>query len=545
MCYSWENLTNKFKELFPEEKTMSDSEERECIADDIFYVLKNEKSCGALEFRINYKNRHQILVDNFSAREYEYRTYYTDSIWTQRQRIMTAKELQKDLEKMQKIVKNILSQLQSGETEAQVKNMPVKICSGVSADDLLQWKITVPPYQRPYSWQEKNIRDFLVDIENWQQSETQKGVPYHLGTIILREKEQNSFDIIDGQQRLTTMAILAKIQENKELPLLNTPKNFSMKEKQTILRARNYIRSANPNIDFKGIEISVVILSKDQAEDLAYTFFSSSNSTGKRLSDYDLLKTHHLRYISSDSHAERFSKRWHNLEKSGHQDDVLQKMLFRLRQWSNNKPFSVEACNREDREIFNHYKSVDPLRNFPVGTQTGFRFNSLLEGGKEFFDYVEYYRKKYQDFMQYDEVEKLEKHLSWHSNGVICAGIKAIAFLFFCKFGDMYLKEAIYLLAYRLSVLRNEAQVRSAYLSKKDIFSETTRQLEQVTSDAQFFSILSDVEKRYAEMTTRKGSVAENYWKSLHCLMEGFEERNLAVETIKTIENKKNEETSK
>ena len=473
----------------------------------------------------------QKLKPKFPLRDFEYRTYYTNSIWIQRQRITKADELEKDLKKMTDIIIKENLKPDTGQQDAP----PVRICV-MTAEELLKKPIQIPDYQRPYCWKEKNVRDFLVDIDLWKKDKGDSGIPYHLGTIILKEKEENggnaTLDIIDGQQRLTTMAIVKFCQMQEQPPLLNSKKNYTESEKETILRARNYIKNSKIEIDFTGIVLSVVILRKNQPEDLAYTFFSNSNSTGKRLSDYDLLKNHHLRYISSDRHAERFSKRWHELEKSGCQDDVLQKMLFRLRKWSNNEIFPFEACNREERDIFNHFKSVNPLRDFPADTLTSFRFNSLLSGGKDFFYFVEHYRRKYHEFMQFEDVKILGRHLSWHSNGVICAGIRAIAFLFFCKFGDLYLREAIYLLAYRLSELRNETQVRSAYLSneKGHIFRETTRQLEQVTREAQFFALLSDVEKRYER--TNKGQTADRYWKSLDILMEALKEMHRAVNEI-------------
>ena len=114
----------------------------------------------------------------------------------------------------------------------------------------------------------------------------------------------------------------------------------------------------------------------------------------------------------------------------------------------------------------------------------------------------------------------------------------------------MYLKEAVYLLAYRLSVLRNETQVRSTYLSdakKGTIFRETTRQLDQVTSAAQFFAILSDVKKQYAETNTGTGKTAERYWDSLHTLMASLEEKNLAIAKIeckRITTEKKDEQTN-
>ena len=545
---SWDELKKEFQKSFSGliVQEPRENEIRAYIGDNrhVFYVLLNEREYCQLEFRIEYGNHHQSLIDSvasrFPLREYDYRTHYTDSIWRQRQKTLIVDELKNDLTRLREIVemgiKNpILNQ--PGNT------WPVKICSCVTAKDLLCWQITIPAYQRAYCWQEKNVRDFFVDIETWQKSEAKEGIPYHLGTIILREREPNTFDIIDGQQRLTTMAILAQIQGDATeftsgIPLLNTSRKkwFSEEEIQNILRAKNYaknyIASSNTRIDFSRIEMSVVILSKTQPEDLAYTFFSNSNSTGKRLSDYDLLKTHHLRYITSGPAAEKFSIRWHDLEKSGHQDDVLQKMLFRLRKWVNNENFPVEACDRDERDIFNHFRSVDPLRNFPSITQTEFRFNSLLEGGKDFFIYTEYYRKKYEDFAKHETLRITERYLSWHSNGVIFAGIKAIAYLFFCKFGDMYLKEAIYLLAYHLSELRNRYSVRTQYLSDDPIFKETARFLDQVTSESQFFAILSDVKKRYSEIN--HGPTADKYWNSLHTLMKAFE-YNLALKPIKYI----------
>ena len=404
----------------------------------------------------------------------------------------------------------------------------VKIFSCVTADDLLKMEIKTPSYQRPYSWREKNVQDFLEDISLWHQDKSKNKISYHLGTIILKEKENHQYDVIDGQQRLTTLAILAN-KQGKQISLLKSTKKYSKEEIQTILRARNCIESFDEKIELKQIELAVVILGKDQQEDLAYTFFSNSNSTGKHLSDYDLLKTHHLRYISDDTSAERFSKRWHDLEKSNKQDEVLQHMLFRLRKWINSESFPFYANNRESRDIFNHYKSVDHLQNLPSSSQTAFRFNSLLSGGKEFFDYTENYRDKYEKFINLDIIKQLENHLASHSNGVIYFGIKAITFLFFCKFGDMYLKEAVYLLAYRLSELRNKSRVMCKYLSDDPMFKELTRLLDQVTSEAQFFALLYDVKKRYTKTNT--GKAAGNYWSSLHSLMSSLEE-NLAIAKI-------------
>lgn len=64
-------------------------------------------------------------------------------------------------------------------------------------------EISVPFFQRRYVWDEENWNELLNSFENTQV------VPF-LGSIILREESGSKFTIIDGQQRLTTVTILAK-----------------------------------------------------------------------------------------------------------------------------------------------------------------------------------------------------------------------------------------------------------------------------------------------------------------------------------------------
>lgn len=55
-----------------------------------------------------------------------------------------------------------------------------------------------------------------------------------------------------------------------------------------------------------------VLVVNDSNLDLAYTFFSNQNSKGVPLSDFDLLKAHHLRFIPGDEggQAEHMAKKW-------------------------------------------------------------------------------------------------------------------------------------------------------------------------------------------------------------------------------------------
>lgn len=72
--------------------------------------------------------------------------------------------------------------------------------------------IVVPNYQRAYSWDtdptdksQKQVNTFLSDLEEYVKS--QSSTPYYLGHFLFKKNGKNSYDVIDGQQRLTTIII--------------------------------------------------------------------------------------------------------------------------------------------------------------------------------------------------------------------------------------------------------------------------------------------------------------------------------------------------
>ena len=64
-------------------------------------------------------------------------------------------------------------------------------------------KLSVPFFQRRYVWEESNWQELLDTFQN-------KEIMPFLGSIILKEESSKESNIIDGQQRLTTITILAK-----------------------------------------------------------------------------------------------------------------------------------------------------------------------------------------------------------------------------------------------------------------------------------------------------------------------------------------------
>ena len=65
---------------------------------------------------------------------------------------------------------------------------------------------SIPEYQRGYEWQKKHWRDLWTDVNRIGDQVDQ----HYLGNIILLEKDTGrTYEIVDGQQRIVTISILA------------------------------------------------------------------------------------------------------------------------------------------------------------------------------------------------------------------------------------------------------------------------------------------------------------------------------------------------
>ncbi|MGL2652475.1 DUF262 domain-containing protein [Helicobacter pylori] len=75
----------------------------------------------------------------------------------------------------------------------------------------------MPNYQRDYAWKDKNFRDLWEDLEEAIEY-NKKGYGHFIGTMIVTKNEYNKklYDIIDGQQRTTTIFMLLHVLASKQ-----------------------------------------------------------------------------------------------------------------------------------------------------------------------------------------------------------------------------------------------------------------------------------------------------------------------------------------
>ncbi|WP_295230352.1 DUF262 domain-containing protein [uncultured Chryseobacterium sp.] len=142
-----------------------------------------------------------------------------------------------------------------------------------SISRLKDYFFIVPDYQREYVWKpDDQVEQFLIDIDNEYDIDIIKQKSYFIGSIIVVENAEK-FDVIDGQQRLTTIVItlcvLRNILESKRNNLDDKQvkylqnitellSDFDMESDQTQLRlelqyeeSRGFLENLINNIDFK------------------------------------------------------------------------------------------------------------------------------------------------------------------------------------------------------------------------------------------------------------------------------------------------------
>ena len=71
----------------------------------------------------------------------------------------------------------------------------------------------IPIYQRNYAWEREEINALIKDVYD----SLEKSV-YYIGTLVTYKRDENIFEVIDGQQRLTTIYIILKALGIETIP---------------------------------------------------------------------------------------------------------------------------------------------------------------------------------------------------------------------------------------------------------------------------------------------------------------------------------------
>lgn len=145
----------------------------------------------------------------------------------------------------------------------------LKTLKKILADNEIFYQI--PDYQRPYSWDKDNLSELIDDLTFAYTNNTDED--YFCGSLVLVDNER--FDIIDGQQRVTTFTILScvfrelykdllerkaldyiedsiqdKYDNNKRKLRFLTGENYQIDFEQTILKGISFKERVNFDREF-------------------------------------------------------------------------------------------------------------------------------------------------------------------------------------------------------------------------------------------------------------------------------------------------------
>lgn len=127
-----------------------------------------------------------------------------------------------------------------------------------TVNELQNCKFYIPSYQRGYRWTAKEVKDLLNDIAEFVpkviDEDSNDKTWYCLQPIVIKETEENTFEVIDGQQRLTSI-YLVLFYLNQDFVESRRDKLFSIKyetrkDSETFLLNLESNQESNSNIDF-------------------------------------------------------------------------------------------------------------------------------------------------------------------------------------------------------------------------------------------------------------------------------------------------------
>ncbi|MCI5501312.1 MAG: DUF262 domain-containing protein [Lachnospiraceae bacterium] len=110
-------------------------------------------------------------------------------------------------------------------------------------------KYQIPLYQRAYAWEDKQLIQLIEDI-----SDIENGENYYIGSLIV-SKNDNKYEVVDGQQRLTSLFLLLNCLG---MQIKNTL-TFECREKSnyTLLNIKDVIDENISKLDTDRIESSI------------------------------------------------------------------------------------------------------------------------------------------------------------------------------------------------------------------------------------------------------------------------------------------------
>ena len=202
----------------------------------------------------------------------------------------------------------------------------IKIRTLFSASDS---EYIIPIYQRNYAWTKKEIEQLIDDVNDYVSNDNLKSKNYYIGSLVVYRRDNGLLEVIDGQQRLTTLFILLNVLKNDyKIDFSSSNLSFESRIKSTnalkkistddyveedlnfrILDAKKIIENKLKNLlevtEFSEFLLeNVIILRVEVPKDTDLNhYFEIMNSRGEQLEKHEILKSRLLNKLKNDKKA--------------------------------------------------------------------------------------------------------------------------------------------------------------------------------------------------------------------------------------------------
>lgn len=243
-------------------------------------------------------------------------------------------------------------------------------------------KYFIPIYQRNYSWGDEEISYLIQDLWNAYLNNENKN--YYIGSLVVNKKENGDFEVIDGQQRLTTLTLIMhyfcmnNLYENDfarnvhfehrkdsdwalehlELDNIhNVFKNALKSIKKYWAADQKTVEQQKSLADFLLTKVEIIRTEVPENTDLNH-YFEIMNSRGEQLEKHEILKARLMKNLPAKSFEQSlFAKIWDACSDMTQYavmgiESELRKNIFG-EDWTNMpKPFTeiVENYKREGKD---------------------------------------------------------------------------------------------------------------------------------------------------------------------------------------------------
>ncbi len=293
----------------------------------------------------------------------------------------------------------------------------------------------IPLYQRKYAWGSEEVKILLNDLYDFQEKisegKLEDGEKYYIGNIVVEKDKNSVYQIIDGQQRFTTIYLMLKllsdepyfeldytIRENDSefLKTFTIDSRYEIEEKVDIFKAdKQFKLNLDAIFDFfqeKNIEISndvyglekllelckftITVLPKDV--DIV-KYFEVMNNRGKQLEKHQILKAKFIDVLTENSEYD-YAKIW---DYCSNMNIYLDEQISYQEKYSDNNEDKVKiekVRNSFDRFLKNN--TTPEFFNYKGGDDNEkLKIINIIKEKKRKYEKEDYYEKPYMSIVKF------------------------------------------------------------------------------------------------------------------------------------------------